>query len=62
MTKLIRSLRKSDKHNTTMVGRWSVKKNKKSENIVVYWANNDHCGSCGNVMKNLKFLNKKENK
>ena len=38
---------------TTMLGRWTLKHNCKSENIVVLNANRDHCGDliCGDPKK-----------
>lgn len=43
------SLFKKDK--ITPLGRWSVNKNK-NHNLIVDYANEDHCGSCGEYINN----------
>ena len=41
-----------------ILGSWSLKTNKKQEDIVTFWANSDHCGDviCGNPLENKKLL------
>ena len=51
------------KENKTLLGRWTLKHNCKSEDIVVHQTNLDHCGDliCGDPKKYKEFTNLKKN-
>ena len=46
-----------------LLGRWNLKHNCKSEDIIVHHANRDHCGDviCGDPKKYAEFTNLKKN-
>lgn len=44
-------------HNPVMLGRWSLDK-KKNMALVIDYSNEDHCGNCGDYIKNKRTQNK----
>jgi hypothetical protein len=49
--------------NKIPLGRWTLKHNCKSEDIIVHHTNRDHCGDviCGNPLKYKEYTDEKKN-
>ena len=56
------TMTESSSSTTQMLGRWKIKPNQESSEIINnFWNNSDHCGDiiCGDPVKNKEFLNEK---
>lgn len=47
-------------HSPVMLGRWSLHENKNMA-LVIDYSNEDHCGNCGDYIKNKRTLNNYKN-